>query len=273
MAHGFTGEADPPSATAVVELKPLSLFGMGLVEAIPEAEILSREDPDDADGDGISGRAGRDAEGRLGRFTGKAEWFRLSDFIESALITELGLTTPNNPVEETLNGVPIPPETDPMPEPEIDERGINILTDFVRFLAPPVRATLSAAALRDSVERGEQLFEDIGCTPCHTPSLRTGPSDISALDRKTANIYSDLLLHDMGAELAGACGLNADPSEHRTAKLWGLRFKDRYMFDGRATSLRQSVELHGGESEASRDAFQELSAEEQAYLLRFLSIL
>lgn len=270
---GFTMEYDPPSASAVVELQALTVFGMGLIEAVPEADIIAMADPDDADGDGISGRVGRDREGRLGRFTGKAEWFALYDFIDGALRTEIGLTTPDFPVEETLNGVPVPPETDPMPEPEIDEHGINLLVDYVRFSAPPSRAAITSAALRDSVVAGERLFDQVGCTACHTPTLHTGPNESAALDRKPVNAYTDLLLHDLGPDAAGTCGLNASPSEYRTAKLWGIRFKGRYMYDGRAGTLHESVQMHGGEGQASRDAFNALSPEDQALLLRFLSTL
>ncbi|MGD8278661.1 MAG: di-heme oxidoredictase family protein [Gemmatimonadota bacterium] len=272
-ATGFTGEYDPPDASAVVELQALSTFGMGLIEAVPEEDIIAAADPEDADGDGISGRVGRDLDGRISRFTGKAEWFSLYDFIDGALRTELGLTTPDYPTEETLNGVPVPPATDPMPEPEIDEHGINLLVDFVRYLAPPARAAIDGPALADSVRAGELLFESVGCAACHTPTLHTGPSESKALDRKPVNAYTDLLLHDLGPEAAGTCGLSASPSEYRTAKLWGLRFKGRYMYDGRAVTLDESIEAHGGEAAATRDAFRRLTPEERAELIRFLSIL
>lgn len=272
-ATGFTREYDPPSASAVVELQALSTFGMGLIEAVPEEDIVARADPEDADRDGISGRVGRDRDGRVSRFTGKAEWFALYDFIDGALRTELGLTTPHYPTEETLNGTPVPPETDPMPEPEIDDHGINLLVDFVRYLAPPVRAPTDDPALADSVRTGEALFQSTGCAACHTPTLHTGPSQSRALDRKPVNAYTDLLLHDLGPEAAGTCGLSASPSEYRTAKLWGLRFKGHYMYDGRAATLDESIEAHGGEAAASRDAFRDLAPEDRAKLIRFLSIL
>jgi CxxC motif-containing protein (DUF1111 family) len=251
------------------------MFGLGLVEAIPDAEILSREDPDDADGDGISGRAGRDVSGLPGvaRWMRKAERGTLPVLVDAALRRELGLTTPDFPEEQTINGVPVPPESDPMPEPEIDARGIGILTDYIRFLAPPARAPISSAALQDSVERGEQLFEEVGCAACHIPTMHTGPNPIAALDSKRVNLYSDVLLHDMGPEEAGLCGLNSTPSERRTTWLWGLRLKENYMHDGLATTPRMAIERHGGESAAARDAFEALTNEEQAALLRFLSIL
>jgi CxxC motif-containing protein (DUF1111 family) len=268
-------EKTPPSATHRIEEPAIAMFGLGLVQGIPDEEIRSREDPDDADGDGISGRAGRDVSGHpgVGRWTRKAERATLILLVEAALRRELGLTTPDFPDEQTVNGVPVPPETDPMSDPEMDERGIGILTDFIRFMAPPARAPITSAALRDSVERGEQLFEEIGCAACHTPTMYTGPNEIAALDRKPANLYSDLLLHDMGPEEISLCGMNSTLTERRTSWLWGMRLKENYMFDGLATTVRQSIERHGGESAASRDAFDALTAEEQAAFLRFLSIL
>lgn len=272
QAHGIMREAYPPSATARVEVTPPKLYGSGLVEAIPDEVVLAREDPDDADGDGISGRAGRTPDGRLGRFGRKLEHPTVFDFIEGALRAELGLTTPMHPEEETINGVPIPPETDPMPDPEIDERGVNLLTDYVRFLAPSVREELSPAA-RDTVERGERVFADVGCGSCHVPSMRTGPNAVAAWDRKTVELYSDMLLHDMGPALADVCGPDASPSEYRTARLMGLRFHDTYLHNGRAVSLRQAVMLHGGEASAVRDRFSRLPVADQTALLRFLASL
>jgi CxxC motif-containing protein (DUF1111 family) len=249
------------------------MFGVGLIQEIPDEAILARDDPDDADGDGISGRAGRDMSGLpgVGRWTRKLERSRLYDLVDAALRRHLGLTTPRFPEEQTFNGVPVPPESDPMPEPEMDDRGIQLITDFIRFLAPPPREALTSSAVRDSVEAGEELFDQVGCAACHTPIMHTGPSEVAALDRKPVHLYSDMLLHDMGPESAGLCGFAATPTEYRTAWLWGMRYKENYMRDGRAGTLRESIELHGGESSGSRDAFAELTPEEQAYLLRFLS--
>ncbi len=273
IAQGIRSEQMPPSANGRAEVTGPAVFGSGLVEAIPDEAILSREDPDDADGDGISGRAGRTADGRVGRFSRKLEIATVFDFIEGALRAELGLTTPMHPVEETVNGVPVPPEIDPMPEPEIDERGINLLTDYISFLAPPAREEITAAATRDSVEQGERLFDQVGCTKCHVPSMQTGPSDVAALDRKTVYLYSDILLHDLGPRMGDVCGLNASPSEYRTSRLMGLRHQTNYLHDGRAGGLRQAVMFHDGEGTAAKEAFLGLNAEGQALLLRFLGSL
>lgn len=268
-------EQTPPSATYQAEEPALAMFGVGLIQEIPDEDILALADPDDLDGDGISGRPGKDVSGLpgVGRWTRKLERSRLYDLVDAALRRHLGLTTPRFPDEQTMNGVPVPPESDPMPDPEMDDRGIQIITDFIRFLAPPQREILTSDALRDSVEAGELLFEDVGCAACHVPTMYTGPNESAALDRKPVHFYSDMLLHDMGPESAGLCGFGAEPTEYRTAWLWGMRFKENWMRDGKASTLRQSIELHGGESAASRDAFDALTPEEQAYLLRFLASL
>jgi CxxC motif-containing protein (DUF1111 family) len=272
-------EADPPDASIRIDEPALAVFGLGLVEQIPEADILALADPDDADGDGISGRPGYDIsghpgqEGKFGRFTRKSEWNRLYDFIEAALNTEIGLTSPRHLAEQTLNGEPVPPEADPMPDPEMDERGVQMLYDFVRFLAPPARAEITSAELQDSVARGEALFEEVQCAACHTPTMYTGENEIAVFSEKPVHLYSDLLLHDMGEELLGMCGPYALPTEYRTAWLWGLRYKANYMQAGQASTLTESIELHGGESAASRQLFRDLSDEDKAMLLRFLSIL
>jgi CxxC motif-containing protein (DUF1111 family) len=271
-AQGITHEAYPASANGRVDVIPPRLYGAGLVEAIPDEVILAREDPDDADGDGISGRAARTADGRVGRFGRKLEHPTVFSFIEGALRAEMGLTTPMHPQEETINGVPIPPDTDPKEDPEIDERGINLLTDYVRFLAPSAREELSPAA-RDTVERGERVFETVGCGSCHVPSMRTGPNAVAAWDRKTVELYSDMLLHDLGPALADVCGPDASPSEYRTAPLMGLRFQDTHLHDGSAMTFRRAVMLHGGEASAVRARFSRLSVEDQTAILRFIASL
>jgi CxxC motif-containing protein (DUF1111 family) len=270
--HGISGESTPTDATAEVVVTGPSLFGLGLIEAIADTTILANADPEDGDGDGIWGRAVRTMDGRLGRFGRKNEIATAFDFIETALRFELGLTTPMNPAEETVNGVPVPPESDPTPEPEIDERGMRLLADYVRFLAPPSREATSGTS-RDSVRSGETLFERIGCATCHVPVMLTAPNDVAALSEQAVPLYSDLLLHDMGPDLADVCGANASPSEYRTARLWGLRYRTLLMHDGRASTPAEAIELHGGEGTDSRTAFAALTSEERAMLLRFLESL
>jgi len=268
-ARGVSGESVPPGATAVGRFMPPFLFGLGLVEAIPDAVIRERADPDDADGDGISGRAARTPDGRLGRFGRKAEFATVREFTEGALRLEMGLTARAEDVE-TLNGKPVPRGTDPRPEPEVDAATVDGLATFVRFLAPPAPASPRSGAHRDTLETGRRLFVEVGCTTCHTPVLRTGLSTIAALDRKTVALYSDLLLHDLGPALADVCAYDAAPSEVRTEMLMGLGSRDRYLHDGRAMDLRDAILAHGGEAQRSRDAFARLPWLRQEYVLMFL---
>jgi len=272
-AHGVERETIPPSATERGEFTAPPLFGLGLVEAIADETILAREDPDDSDADGISGRAGRTADGRLARFSRKAEVATLLEFIDSALRFEMGLTTPLKTEEETINGTPMPPETDPAPDPEIDQRTLALLTTFVRFLTPPARAMPRSEAHSDSVAWGQQLFDGLGCPACHTPSMRTVSSEIPALDRKTVNLYSDLLLHDMGPALADVCGFTATPAELRTEMLMGLSHRSFFLHDGRAFDLREAILEHGGEAQRARDAFSGLGWLSQLYVVMFLQSL
>lgn len=267
--HGITTERVPESANGQIAVMAPPLFGSGLVEAIPEAAILGLEDPDDADGDGISGRAGRSPDGRVGRFGRKAEMPTAAEFIDTALRFELGLSTPANPREELPNGSPLPEDSDPIPEPEIDDRGVALLTDYVHFLAPPSPESASGA-VRDSIEEGRRVFEEVGCATCHTPFFETAEHPVAALRRKRVDLYSDLLLHDMGPELADVCGPDAGPAEYVTTKLWGLRYRRLYLHDGRAASLEEAIDAHGGESTASRDAWRNLDPARRLLLNRFL---
>jgi CxxC motif-containing protein (DUF1111 family) len=268
-ARGVGGET-PPAGASVGRFAPPFLFGLGLVEAIPAREILSREDPDDRNGDGISGRAGKSATGALGRFGRKAEAASLVEFVSSALRLEMGLTNVFAPAEPGLNGGPLPPGVDPVPDPEVDSTGVQRLADFVRFLAPLPPATIAADATRDSVLRGEGVFHSLGCATCHVPAMTTGPNPAPALDRKTIYLYSDLLLHDLGPALADVCGAGASTSELRTASLAGLRYRKAFLHDGRALSVREAILLHGGEAARAREAFASLDFASQILLLQFL---
>jgi CxxC motif-containing protein (DUF1111 family) len=272
QALGVSFEEIPDTANAIAAIRPPSLYGVGLIEAIREADIRAAEDPDDRDGDGISGKAGLTRDGRMGRFGKKAEFANLPDFVDGAIRFELGITTPAHPFEETINGRPVPPESDPADDPEIDARRLGMLTDYVRYLAAPARAVMESA-VADTVERGERVFEAIGCPACHTPAFTTGSSPVEALSGRTVRLYSDLLLHDMGEDLATACGLNASPSEWRTAPLMGLRSRINYLHDGRAGSYDHALRLHGGEAARARAGYFQLSEADRTALFRFLASL
>ena len=269
-ALGVLGEEVPRDRGAsVAPVVPPALYGLGLIEAIPEATLLANADPDDANGDGISGRAGKTAQGGVGRFGRKAEFATLAAFIDGAARAELGLTTPAHPHEETLNGVPVPPETDPAPDPELTDAQLGVLTDYVRHLAAPEREDVPAAA-RDTVARGERVFSRLGCAACHVPAMRTAADAAPPLANRTVRLYSDLLLHDLGEESASACGIGALPGEWRTASLMGLRLRHKYMYDGRAGGVGIAIELHGGEATAARNGWFLLDEADRNALFRFL---
>ena len=169
QAQGIQREEIPPSATSQAKRTTPSVFGFGLIDAIPEKTILAYEDPNDADGDGISGRANRSIDGRLSRFGRKAAVPSLSDFNAGAFPQEQGITTPLSPVEETINGRPVPQGTDPAADPEISLVEIEQLNNFVRFLAPPPRKLATNHREREQIEHGQKIFGKVRCGRCHVP--------------------------------------------------------------------------------------------------------
>lgn len=270
-AAGLGPERVPEGATPGRFTAP-ALYGLGLVDAVPEAELAARADPNDRDGDGISGRLGRTGDGRVGRFGRKGDVATLADFVASALHFEMGLTTNRRPAD-AVQGSPPPPRADPARDPELDDTSVQLLADYVRFLAPPGRGGAPKGWTEASVARGEQTFEAIGCARCHVPRLLSGPEASAPLDRRQVALYSDLLLHDMGPALADVCGPGAAPSEIRTEMLMGLRYRDLLLHDGRTTDLRQAIELHDGEARTARDAFRALNDAQRGELLAFLQTL
>jgi CxxC motif-containing protein (DUF1111 family) len=153
-------------------------------------------------------------------------------------------------------------------DPEITDEAVALTDAFVRFLATPT-------PLKGNRETraGRDVFARIGCDACHLPRLRTGDSPIAALRRKDVAAYTDLLLHDMGPDLADICLSQASPSEFRTEPLVGVRLLAQFLHDGRAKTLQQAVEMHGGEAAGARDRFAQLAEADRAALLAFLRTL
>jgi CxxC motif-containing protein (DUF1111 family) len=267
-ALGIDSEPIPAGANERAMRSTPDLFGFGLLDAVPDSEILALADPEDRNHDGISGRPNHFVDGRLGRFGRKALVPTLAEFNAGALVIEMGITNPAQPTEESIGGRPIPAGVDPVPEPEISQSDLDRLNDFVRFLAPP-----SPLPLDQEGERGRLIFGTIGCASCHVPSLTTGASPIRALSYHKVYAYTDLLLHDMGADRADICLGDALPSEFRTEPLMGVRFMKTLLHDGKATTIEQAIRLHGGEAAASRKRFEELSQVSRDALLRFLKSL
>ncbi len=267
---GVMPERIPESATAVVELRPPPLYGLGLVEAVEEASIRDGADPLDADGDGVSGRLATALEGAVGRFGAKGQHATLRGFIASALNGELGLTTTGHLSEQLLNGQALPEGSDPATDPEVDEAQVRLLVAYVRFLAPTEVRWPEESRVGASVAQGERVFESIGCANCHTPTMVTAPHESPALDRKRFRIYSDLLLHDMGPELADICAPGVTPSEWMTTRLVGLGRRTEFMHNRRAQGLEAAILLHGGEGAQSSEAYRGLDTVSREQLMDFL---
>lgn len=253
-----------PSAIAISNRIPQPVFGTGLLEAVPEAEILQQADPEDQDGDGISGRPNRvwDVQQQievLGRFGWKANTPDLLQQSASAYVNDMGVTNP------------LFPETDGVAD--IDLGILEAAAEYVQTLAVPARTLLNDA----QVQRGEQLFTAANCAGCHRMDLQTGNHTIPALVNQTIHPYTDLLLHDMGTGLAdGRPDFQASGNEWRTPPLWGIGLAQTvlpysgYLHDGRARTLEEAILWHGGEAEASREAFRTMEASDRAALIRFL---
>ncbi len=277
-----------PEGALVSRRLPLPVFGVGLIEAIPPEAILANADPSDADGDGISGRPnmvappafvppsepGGGAGPALGRFSRKAQVSSLLEQVATAYHQDIGVTSDFLVAEnENPQAGPGPRAADRVPDPEIPASTVTSVVDYIRMLAPP-----APGAMNPRRERGREVFGAIGCTSCHVPVLRTGPSPIGAIADRDVVLYSDLLLHDMGPELADdRPDGDADGREWRTAPLWGLRVMRDFLagdafllHDGRARTVAEAIGFHGGEAAAARAAFQALTDGDRAALLDFV---
>lgn len=286
---GVAVEQIPGDADTSVRMPP-AVFGMGLFEAIPAATIISNEDPMDADGDGISGRVnwvtagdfvpsafvGGGAGLQVGRFGLKANVSSLLEQVTNAYHQDMGITSDFIPLENNHQdgeGIAL---GDIAPDPEISAQTVLDAVVYVRLLSPPGRGEITA-----EVTKGETLFQGIGCASCHIPFMKTGANNVPQLDQVNANLYSDLLLHDMGPGLAdNRPDGSADGFEWRTTPLWGIRlvpeFLDGspfYLHDGRATTVKGAIELHGGEAKVASDAFKALSQADEDALMAFLESL
>ena len=268
------GEPVPHHANVVARRRTTALFGLGLVDATPDATFIALGEQQPL---AIRGRAAR-VHNRLtggrsvGKFGWKAQAPSLHQFAGMALSLELGVTNPEFATEQPpLGNVALLADCDPLPALEDDGEEVRRLTDFMQRLAPipPLPAGPEARA-------GDALFSQIGCDGCHVRRISSGPSPIAALSQQPYAPYSDFLLHDMGAlgDNIGGDG-DASPREMRTAPLWGghLLGGSRLLHDGRAKSYRLAIEQHDGQGAMARAAFGALSETEQRQLLAFLATL
>lgn len=259
-----------------------AMIGLGLLEAIPEETIRALADPNDLDGDGISGRVnvvwdpehGRPA---LGRFGWKANVPSVAVQVAGAFNGDLGITSGLFPREgctaaqRACNAAPTGGA------PELADDTLLEVTRYSQALGVPARRRTSEPL----VLRGERLFSEARCSTCHVTKLVTGDATpIPGLRRQTIRPYTDLLLHDMGAELAdGRPDFQSNGSEWRTTPLWGLGLLSivskhtRLLHDGRARDVSEAILWHGGEATTSREAFRAMPRGDRVALLAFLGSL
>ncbi len=254
-------------------------YGLGLLEQVSEADIVANADPDDLDHDGISGRPNRvwdqDAGAlALGRFGWKANQPSLRQQTAGAMLGDIGMTSSLNP-DQNCGATQM--ECSMAPDggaPELSDQILNLLVFYGQTLAVPARRDYTDP----TVLRGRALFRDAGCADCHVPSFTTQHHDtVAALSEQHIWPYTDLLLHDMGEELADERpDFEASGTEWRTPPLWGiglLRTVNRHEYllhDGRARGFEEATLWHGGEAEASREAFRAMSSGDRDALVQFL---
>ena len=266
----------PNDVTVIARRAPIPLFGAGLVEAVPDEQLLALEDPVDRDRDGVSGRAAivvdvATGTRRVGRFGWKAQHATLLAFGADAYRNEMGITNDLFPREAAF-GVSAEQMRlcDPFPDPEdrrdprTGRRGIDNFEAFMKLLAPPARGVIS-----DAAAEGERLFRAVGCATCHVPRLTTGPSAHPAFNRRGVDLFSDLLLHDVGTG-DGIAQASAEPAEIRTPALWGLRLRRPLLHDGSAATAEEAIRRHANEAELARRGFEQANDADRAALLAFL---
>ena len=253
-------------------------FGLGLLEAIPEATILANEDPNDVNRDGISGVANRvwDAAANrtaIGRFGWKAGVPNVVQQTAGAYNGDMGVTSPMFPAESCEGDRP---ECAPH-APEVSSDVVLAVARYMQTLGVPARRNLDDA----QATQGEAVFYQVGCAGCHTPTVTTGTlAGVPSVANQVIHPYTDLLLHDMGADLAdGRPDFQANGREWRTPPLWGIGLvqtvngHSNFLHDGRARGLLEAVLWHGGEAKKSRDAVVKLSPNARAALVKFLESL
>jgi CxxC motif-containing protein (DUF1111 family) len=271
-----------PTGVTVTQRNTPALFGDGLLDAIPEESLHAeqRRNSDVARLVGLSrakdskirGRVARLPNGRLGRFGWKAEFASLDDFVRAACANELGLSNPSRAQATSLAKRDYQPKGT-----DLSDAQCVLIGDFLRDLPAPVQVVPSDANEKAHVENGSKQFAAIGCADCHTPDL--GP---------IKGFYSNLLLHDMGGELAsstgyygeppaapGSTGENAPPvaNEWRTPPLWGVADSAPYLHDGRAKTLEAAITRHAGEAVDVVGKFNGLPKGDQDDIVAFLQTL
>ncbi|MBL1232471.1 MAG: di-heme oxidoredictase family protein [Vicingaceae bacterium] len=279
---GYLPEQLPLGATSTDLIAP-AVSGLGFLDAVSDADLISLSDPNDANGDGISGRPhwnnipnyvlfrpnAISQNGRyITRFGKKGGAYDLLHQTSGAYNQDMGITSLFEPIDP-FSGLEV--------DPEVSTQTVHDVVFYLKTLKAPLRRNQDDS----DVIIGEQLFSQIACAKCHVPTLRTSYSSIEALSNKVFHPYTDLLLHDMGAGLDdGYTEGFALTSEWKTPALWGLGLsKDAQggtyflLHDGRAKSIEEAILLHGGEAQQSKTMYTQLSETEKQQLIKFLESL
>jgi CxxC motif-containing protein (DUF1111 family) len=255
------------------------MIGLGLLEAVPESEIVAGADPNDANGDGIKGHPNYVWDSvshstKIGRFGWKANTATILEQVATALNQDMGITSTAIPGESSFGQ----PQYDGLnDDPEMPDSLLNALKFYAQTLAVPARRNTTDP----TIKRGLALFVSMKCVNCHRQTFTTGV-DVARpyMSNQVIHPYTDLLVHDMGPGLAdNRPDFKASGSEWRTAPLWGLGLyftvnnPGYFLHDGRARNITEAIMWHGGEAQASKVNFSNLSAGDRAAVLKFLNSL
>jgi CxxC motif-containing protein (DUF1111 family) len=281
-AYAFTGLYMPMPAGVMLSPRVAApVFGLGLLEAISDADILANADPNDGDGDGISGKANYvynvlKKVRVLGRFGWKANQPNLLQQVGAAYNGDIGITNFLFPKESSAGQTQFDSAIGSSTY-ELADSLMHSVQFYVRTLAVPVRRNLTSAG----VIKGKALFASAGCNKCHKPDMRTAVDvSLPQVSNQKIHPFTDLLLHDMGPGLAdNRPDFLASGTEWRTAPLWGIGLTQKvnghtnFLHDGRARNLLEAVMWHGGEAQSARDKVNSMSKTERDALVSFLESL
>ncbi|TSD66561.1 c-type cytochrome [Inquilinus sp. KBS0705] len=256
------------------------VFGLGLLGAINDTDILAKADPDDKDGDGISGKANYvwdvlKQQKVLGRFGWKANQPSLLQQVAAAYNGDIGITSSLFPKESSDGQTQF--DSAPGYKYELSDSLLHSVEFYVRTLAVPVRRNVTNA----NIQQGKALFTAIGCVKCHNADVRTAVNvSMPQLSNQLIHPYTDLLLHDMGPGLAdNRPDFDAGGTEWRTAPLWGIGLTQKvnghtnFLHDGRARNLMEAILWHGGEALSAKNKVVALSKNDRDALIAFLGSL
>ncbi|GBF21630.1 cytochrome c [Arenibacter sp. NBRC 103722] len=279
---GFEPETLPYGVPFSILVAP-AVTGLGLLDAVPDEEIVALADPMDEDGDGISGRPHYNltpeftkirensvpqGDNYIFRFGKKANSYDLLHQTVGAYNQDIGITSLFDPIDP-FSGLEV--------DPEISTKTLNDVVFYLKTLKAPI----SRNQMDPDVIAGKEFFQSVQCAACHTPTLTTGYSPTKSLSFKEFHPYTDLLLHDMGPGLDdGFTEGNVETSEWRTPPLWGIGLSANsqggqmfLLHDGRASSIEEAIEMHGGEANNSKARYLSLAPEEKSQLIKFINSL